>query len=563
MNMSQEKTIASQVVPPSDGQIHKTNQGKDTSSSSTQTVEPTTTGPVGSRQVPLRRRLNALVPHIPTVIVLVGMVGIGYWGHHHGWKMPKFSELSGNAPEARANWCEPHGVPEEICIACNAGLMPKGELRGWCSEHGVAECVLHHPTTAQLAAIPEISRADLDQAAYVLSLRPRPKNNRSCQLHLRRIQFAHHDAVEKAGIDIRLAEISPVVEAIVANGEITYDPTRVARVTSRTPGTIWRVSKNIGDQVAVGDLLALVDSPAVGRLKSELLQATAELKLANQAHTRLSGLGGIVPGRRLQEIEAAQAKANAVVVSSMQGLINLGLPLSPAELLKKSGPELSRDIQLLGLPSELVSGFDPNHTPGNLVPLVAPRDGIIVQRDVVDGDVVDASKTLFTVVDTRRMWLMLDVPMEDARYVRIGQKVLFRPDGYTDHYTGIVTWTSTEMDKQTRTVSLRAELANEDRQLLSETFGRGQVILRQTPRATVVPQASVHWEGCCHVVFVRDKNFNQQDAFKVFHTRMVRPGVTQAGFTELVAGVLPGEVLVTKGSGVLRAELLKGNLGAG
>ena len=561
--MSQEESIASQVVPPADAQINETNQGNDTSSSSTQTVEPTSTSLEGRGLMPFRGRLVAQVRHIPTVIVLVGMVGIGYWGHHHGWQMPKFSELSGNAPEARANWCEAHGVPEAICIACNAGLMPKGELRGWCSQHGVAECVLHHPATAQLAAIHEISRADLDQAAYVLSLRPRPQNNRSCKLHLRRIQFARNDAVEKAGIDIRLAETAPIVEAIAASGEITYDPTRVARVTSRTSGTIWRVSKNIGDHVAEGDVLALVDSAAVGRLKSELLQATAERELANQAHTRLAGLGGIVAGRRLQEIEAAQAKANAVVMSSVQGLINLGLPLSPAELLKKSGPQLNRDIQLLGLPSELVARFDPNQTPGNLVPLMAPRDGIIVQRDVVDGDVVAPSKTLFTVVDTSRMWLMLDLPMEDARHARIGQKVLFRPDGYTDRYSGIVTWTSTEMDNQTRTVSLRAELANEDRQLLSETFGSGQIILRQTPRATVVPQTAVHWEGCCHVVFVRDKNFNQKDAFKVFHTRMVRPGVTQAGYTELVAGVLPGEVLVTKGSGVLRAELLKGNLGAG
>lgn len=44
---------------------------------------------------------------------------------------------------------------------------------------------------------------------------------------------------------------------------------------------------------------------------------------------------------------------------------------------------------------------------------------------------------------------------------------------------------------------------------------------------------------------------------------MVRPGVINGDYTEVIAGLLPGEVVVTKGSGVLRAELLKGNLGAG
>ena len=55
----------------------------------------------------------------------------------------------------------------------------------------------------------------------------------------------------------------------------------------------------------------------------------------------------------------------------------------------------------------------------------------------------------------------------------------------------------------------------------------------------------------------------QEGSYKVFHTRSVRPGVVSGDYTEVIAGLLPGEVVVTEGSGVLRAELLKGNLGAG
>ena len=92
---------------------------------------------------------------------------------------------------------------------------------------------------------------------------------------------------------------------------------------------------------------------------------------------------------------------------------------------------------------------------------------------------------------------------------------------------------------------------------------RARLCCARKTDAIVVPSTAVHWEGCCHVVFVRDKDFMKEGSYKVFHTRSVRPGVVMGDYTEMIAGLLPGEVVVTKGSGVLRAELLKGNLGAG
>jgi cobalt-zinc-cadmium efflux system membrane fusion protein len=49
----------------------------------------------------------------------------------------------------------------------------------------------------------------------------------------------------------------------------------------------------------------------------------------------------------------------------------------------------------------------------------------------------------------------------------------------------------------------------------------------------------------------------------VFHVRTVRLGAKNEKYSEVLAGVLPGEVIATKGSDVLRAEMLKNNLGEG
>ena len=78
-----------------------------------------------------------------------------------------------------------------------------------------------------------------------------------------------------------------------------------------------------------------------------------------------------------------------------------------------------------------------------------------------------------------------------------------------------------------------------------------------------VPNEAVQWDGCCSVVFVRDKDYLKPDAPKVFHVRKVRTGAKDGTNTEVVAGVLPGELVVTKGSGLLLTELLRGSLGEG
>ena len=115
--------------------------------------------------------------------------------------------------------------------------------------------------------------------------------------------------MEKAGVDIAVVEQQPVVEAVVANGEIVYDETHMAHLASRVAGTVWRVEKQVGDAVAKGDVLALIDAADVGRAKSELLQAIAQLRLKQANVERLQPLAadGAVPGKQLQRSRSRAA----------------------------------------------------------------------------------------------------------------------------------------------------------------------------------------------------------------------------------------------------------------
>jgi cobalt-zinc-cadmium efflux system membrane fusion protein len=163
------------------------------------------------------------------------------------------------------------------------------------------------------------------------------------------------------------------------------------------------------------------------------------------------------------------------------------------------------------------------------------------------------------------LWLNLNVRQADARYVTYGQKVLFSPSDSVNEPEdqGTVSWISTGADDVTRTVKVRVDLPNEDGRLRANTFGTGRIVLREEPKAIVVPSEAIHWDGTCNIVFVRDKDFFKKDAPKIFHVRSVRTGVKDGDSTEIIAGLLPGEVVASKNSVILEAQLLKANLGAG
>lgn len=499
---------------------------------------------------------------IPKFAVLPVLVGLAFWGHHTGWAMPKFSQMLRVEPDAgAADWCASHSVPESICVICNGD--EKKPSYGWCKVHGVAECPQCHPDVAQLKETPVVTLEDLERADRALKSMPRKANGSRCHLHTRPIQFASMAAVEKAGIEVEPAWETELLETLSAPGETVYDQNRVAHISIRAPGIVWQARKQEGDTVKKGEVLALVDSTEMGRAKSELLQSVVQVDLKSRAFERLRGTNGAVPERQLHEADAAVREAKIRLAAAQQALVNLGTPVRLGDLMTMPGDEISRRIHFLGIPEDQSSSLDPETTTANLLPLKSPLDGIVVSRHVVAGESVDVGTVVFVVADVSQLWLSLDVRPEDARMLSLGQEVRFQPDAGTGEVRGKLIWVSTAQDEKTRTVKARVELPNPDLKLRAHTYGVGRIVLREEPRAIVVPNEAVEWEGDCNIVFVRDKDFLKEDAPKLFRVRKIRVGAKQGSQTEIIAGVLPGELVVTKGSSVLRAELLRGKMGAG
>lgn len=526
--------------------------------------------------------LGLLVRQLPTVLVLLALVGLGLYGHHTGWTAPKVSALWGktqgpekedwceshNVPDSRClachpelagadpkDWCREHGVPESKCTVCHPEILTKGQADDWCREHGTPEsqCTLCHPEIAVKGQAPA------SESSALVSLAPEAtpaKSPLACQSHALRVQFASVEAVSKAGIRLAAVEERPMAASIRANGEIEYDQTRVAHLSSKVQGTVWRVEEELGQAVKQGDVLALVDAAEVGRAKAELLQAAAQVDVREKSFERIkaSTEKGLRTQAELLEAEASMREARVRLSSAEQALINLGMPVRAADLEGVPEEKRAERLRFLGLPDPIQAAMGPETLTANLIPVKAPFDGIVVSRAVAAGEAVDSTKTLFVVADTTRMWAMLDVRVEDMGSVSLGQAVAFQGPDLTSE--GKVSWISTAVDEKTRTLGVRADLENPEGRLRAHTFGTARITTRESPNAVAVPSEAIQWEGCCHVAFVRLTD-------EVFQTRKVRLGARSGGFTEVLVGVVPGEVVATTGSHVLKSEILKSKLGAG
>jgi len=497
--------------------------------------------------------------HGPTAIVFALLGSVFWMGHHTGWKLPALGSLTGATAAPDELWCGEHLVPEEICVECQPGLMPKGKPFGFCRTHGVAECVTCHPELAQVRAEPKLPAYD---TAAALALVERPTNNSRNTLHERRVQFATAESVLKAGVRVNVASEQPMREVIRANGEIQFDPTRIAHLSPRSGGTVVQAFKIVGDHVNAGDVLAVVDVAAVGQAKSELLQAIVNRRLRQSTLDRVEAAGIGVAGAVVTEAKSALAEADVRVISARQALVNLGLEV-PDEIEQEDPREISDDLRFLGIPRETLALLPTGNRSANLYAVRAPFEGMVVASESVIGEVVTAADVLYTVADPRRMWLTLAVRQEDARYLKRGLPVEFRTDNSGQQLSGEIAWVSPTIDPRTRTLEARVVLDNGDERFKDKAYGSGQILLREEPNAVTVPRSAVQAASDATFVFVRDKNFLADKSPKVFHVRQVRTGAADESSVEILAGVLPGEVIATEGSNVILAQLLRSNLGAG
>jgi cobalt-zinc-cadmium efflux system membrane fusion protein len=369
------------------------------------------------------------------------------------------------------------------------------------------------------------------------------------------IAFDSNEAARRSGIEITTAREQAMDEFVVAHGTVNYDQTKLALLSVLVPGVVWRVEKRVGDLVRRDDVLAIVDSAEVGQAKANLIESTVLFNLKKTTLQRLQSVSNAIAGREIEQAKADQQLARAQQFNALQRLINLGFPIQQADLENAALDVLTAKLQLLGLPGTLAGQTEST----NLVPLVAPFDGIITQCHVVRGETVEPLTPQYVLANTERMWIDLDVRQEDVEKLRVGSALRFTSETGATAVPGVLTWIGTEIDPRTRTVRARGEVQNPSGAnarsaqplLRSGIFGSAQILVQANPTIVAVPNSALHWQW----ELERELVFLPAEDGRSFIPRVVTKGEVRDGWVHILTGLKPGDRVVSAGSRVLATEL--------
>ncbi len=446
-------------------------------------------------------------------------------------------------------FCYGHDVPEAFCYRCNPALIPAFKAVGdWCAGHDRPEsqCYICNPEldpsreetpateTSERTSQPDGSATQVAvREGYVSRTQQAPSVLCSNQSLI--VRFDNPETAEQAGLEFTRVAPRAITKTVECNAEVVYDGNRYAQVSAQVPGVVAKVHGDLGDTVRSGDPLVTLTSTHLGEAKASYLQAVAAVALWEKNHAREMDLleKGVSTERDLLEAEKHLTESRAEMSEAEQALLSFGLSEKQIEAVRHSGDTSARYV------------------------VTAPFPGIVVDRHVAIGEVVDSSRPLLAVADVARMWALIDIYESDMREIQVGQPVVLQAEGLPgESFAGYITWVSTQLDPQTRTLQARAELDNTQGRLRSHMFAQANISLRDRQHSLVVPQAAVQWEGCCNVVFVKSSE-------TVYEPRKVHLGVASGTVYEVLSGVEEGEEVVTQGSFLLKTEILKGSIGAG
>lgn len=282
-------------------------------------------------------------------------------------------------------------------------------------------------------------------------------------------------------LKVGTAQIADLKGTLQVAAHVETDARRIARVGSPVAGRILRLIVFEGQKVNAGTVLATLHSTALSDAQMQLIKAESQQGLAAAGVSRAEQLvAADVIGRAELERRRAEQLQAATEVSAYRTQLR-GLGMTEAQIRQmETNRRLSADY-----------------------PIVSPRSGTVLKRDVTVGQVVQPADPAFTIADLSSVWIVANVPEEEGAVLQQGMEVNVRiPALPTEEIHGRLSYVSPIVDPNTRTIAVRMDVSNtagilKPDQLASMTFtGKSQ-------KQLTVPNTAVVREEDKDHVFVR------------------------------------------------------------
>ncbi|MGD0744675.1 MAG: efflux RND transporter periplasmic adaptor subunit [Verrucomicrobiota bacterium] len=187
--------------------------------------------------------------------------------------------------------------------------------------------------------------------------------------------------------------------------------------------------------------------------------------------------------------------------------------------------------------------------PGKTLEILAPADGFVIEKNAVQGQMVDAGMKLYRLADLGIVWVFAQVYEQDLPYVQLGQEATVKLSSLPDReFRGRVTYVYPDVDEKTRTARVRLEFENPGYFLKPGMFVSVQITSELEPSALLVPDSAVLRSGEKNTVFVALPGGK-------FDPRTVVLGPeAEHNRYEVISGLQAGERVVASGQFMLDSE---------
>ncbi|MGE5179547.1 MAG: efflux RND transporter periplasmic adaptor subunit [Bacteroidota bacterium] len=321
---------------------------------------------------------------------------------------------------------------------------------------------------------------------------------------------------QSIGVRTAVAAARPITATIRAAGKVTYDETRRTEVSLKFSGWIRQIQVNYtGQVVRKGEPLFSVYSPELFSAEQEFLQALRPVPTG--AGSGMSGMGSTTGGVPATSVDPELAAA------ARQRLRLWDITPSQIDAIARSGKPLE------------------------MVPILAPSSGVVVEKNVVEGSSFMAGQTLYKIAPIHPIWVVASVYQYELSLVKTGMaaeiETPFMPERSR---TGRVSYVNPFLDPSTRTGEVRITVPNVRGDLKPGMFV--DVMLgRDLGTRLAIPVSAVLYEGDRSIVFI-----DLGSAGIV--PREVALGAKAGDQVEVKAGISPGDVIVTSGNFLIAAE---------
>lgn len=242
----------------------------------------------------------------------------------------------------------------------------------------------------------------------------------------------------------------------------TLEAERKAVVRAEIGATIVAINAEAGQAVARGAVLARLDDASI----RDAYESSKSMVTSAELNEQISG----------RELERAKALVDAGAVAERD--------VESARLAQTAA-----SAQLADMKSRLSSAQKQLER----TVLRAPFSGVVSDRPVSLGDVVQSGNTMFTIIDPASLKFEGTVPAEAISNLKVGTPVSFTVAGFGE-LQGKVTRVNPSVDPATRQVRLTVGVPNEGGKLLAGLFAEGRVATT-TRSGVVVPSGAVDRRG--------------------------------------------------------------------